>query len=352
MKWSLIFPLFLLVGCAAQKPLFVAVNPTPRASSPAIVSAQSTPKPQVKATPRLPQAWARAIEFSPDARFLAVGTLRDSDPKTGSISVRECATNRVVRSWNAPVGVKSLAFSPDGELMAVIGAYSRLSVWQWKKARLLHSEDLLASNGGRDEIAIKFSPDGRFLSVGILGVQLLNTKNWKRSKPWKTGFDSIVGDLVFSPKGRFLLATDAFDGAAGFSVMALSGRTQHNFPNFGAWSRPVFSRDGQLLTTNGDLLDGNVHLHDYHIACVWNAKTLKIKQFFHSENFQPQSFSPDARQVVGLNVNYENIGTLEIWSVKSGKRVRQFKQTAWRVLWIDAKTLLLGDENGVRRLTL
>ena len=353
MKLSFVLSCLLLAGCAVEKPVSVAVNPTPRATFQAVSSVQPTAKPKVKAAPRLPQAHVRAIEFSPDARFLAVGTLQKSFMPTidGEVTVRDCATNRIVKSWEISEGVKCLAFSPDEKRLAVTGANGKLTVWDWKNGRLLHSQILDVEKSTHDHISVAFSPDGRFLALGLEDTGWLNTKTWKsrRAIAFAPRFGvGSVGDVSFSPDGRFLLYVDTFEGYNGLSFIPLKGGKSRQITDFMARSKPVFSRDGRwLAVSDSDDSDGSP---------VWETKTLKVRQKLASQAFQPQSFSPDARQIAGLDVPDHRTdadqGTVEIWSVKSGKRIRKFKESARRVLWMDAKTLLIGDENGVRRLKI
>lgn len=64
------------------------------------------------------------------------------------------------------------------------------------------------------------------------------------------------------------------------------------------------------------------------------------------------------RLIAGIDVgeyggSNSDIAPVEVWNTKSGKRVQRFdrfEQTARAVVWLDNKTLLAGDEDGVRKL--
>ena len=335
MKPLFLFALLTLGGCTANKPIQVAVNPT-SASNPAKTT-QSKPA----ATPEPPVTEVRAVEFSRDARWLAVGTLRRAEEIDGRVSMRDVATNKVAKLWTLKGGVRALALSPDGETVAVMGAFGKLSVWDWKSARLLHTEVLAATddNGGGDKASLAFAPNGRLLATGTGGVRLLSTRDWKTQK--KLSFDignSFLDFIGFSPDSQSLVAAFEDIGPAYLLVNLKSGR-RRVLQRGDALASPVFSPDGMLFVGSS---------HEQSI--VLNLRRSKFKQIFKSEKFQPQAFSPDSRFVVGVASEGEDEGQVEVWSVATGKRVRQFKETTRRVVYLDAKTLLAGDENGARRL--
>ena len=149
----------LLVGsCTAQKPVQVALNPT---SSP---KPANSPTPKPKATPEPPPVEVRAVEFSRDLKWMAVGTLRRTVDIDGTITVWNCSTNKVEKSWTLKGGAKFVAFSPDGTLLAVAGTERRLTVWNWQKGNVLHSQTMKFELGGDDRMALAYSPDGRSLA--------------------------------------------------------------------------------------------------------------------------------------------------------------------------------------------
>ena len=78
------------------------------------------------------QAEPRAVEFSPNFKWLAVGTLqRHALTTTGTVEVRDVATNRVVKRWTLAEGVRNLAFSPDGSTLATGGFEGAHEVLRW-----------------------------------------------------------------------------------------------------------------------------------------------------------------------------------------------------------------------------
>jgi WD40 repeat protein len=77
-----------------------------------------------------------ALAYSPDGKYLAVGDW------TGSVSLREAATDKRVREWQTNGGlalfgarlwIDSLCFSPDGRLLACGRADGTSSIWNLAK---------------------------------------------------------------------------------------------------------------------------------------------------------------------------------------------------------------------------
>ena len=81
---------------------------------------------------------------------------------------------------------------------------------------------------------------------------------------------------------------------------------------------------------------------------VYDIGQSKIVREFGASGFDFIEFSPDARFFV--DTNFHDDVKVEIWNIKSGQRVRRFDFTARAVVWLNGKTLLAGDENGVRPL--
>lgn len=338
MKPIFFFACVIGSSCALQNPVPVAANPAAKAPT----RSQSNGPTEAHPSP----GNVRAVEFSRDFKWLAVGTFRVRDSTDGIVTIRQVATNRVVRTWTLGGGVKFLAFSPDGNALAVAGVGGKLSLWNWKTGRLLHSQTL-NTDDDPDRMSLAFSPDGHTLAVGVRNITLLDTKSWRGRKllAYSVPFD-VVGHVVFSPNGGQLLASDNFEGNRGYSLVSLKKRKARSTPGFIAMSAPVFSRNGRFFAGGAQ----KFYREPPSAAFVWDARTLKIKRTFESERFQPQAFSPDARFVAGIADEGDYEGRVEIWSVSSGKRVRVFQQSARRVVWPHSATLLVGDETGVRRV--
>ena len=251
----------------------------------------------------------KALAFSPDGSLLAVGTsigqvklfntrtgLDSSSVRTGDLvrslddKKAKLADKRTPKNWQSPrraMGrVASLAFSPDGSLLAVCGdsfgdfsirfdpvasrranvkttGPGRLKVWEVKTGTLKH--DLVGYSHAH---AVAFSPDGNLLacagqwrskSGGGSGVRIWNPHTGTtmrilttdvnvRSGAWSVAF-SPDSELVAIGSQRFFDKHGIRDaGSGGVSLTHVSsGVTQWLQTVPGSARRVAFSPDGKSV---------------------------------------------------------------------------------------------------------
>jgi WD40 repeat protein len=151
-----------------------------------------------------------SIAFSPNGRLLAVGTQATGNASLGpkgishGIRVWNVATHDLVATLKAPNNddpILSVAFSPDSSLLAA-GTYDDgTQVWN------VATHQLVATLGSGEVVAtVAFSGDG-LLAAGLDGggTQLWNLKTGKLVATLAHGPDN-VSSLAFSPSGSLLAA--------------------------------------------------------------------------------------------------------------------------------------------------
>lgn len=167
------------------------------------------------------KGWVGGLAFSPDSKTLvACGVDPDQPPPAGrfqvpdtSIAVWDVTTGKPVGAFKGQKETRTVAFSPDGALIASAGK-GGLHLWDVKTGKVVRSVD--AHSGQVRTIA--FSPDGKFLASdaaigGDVTVGLWETGTLKRAT-LAPDYKGNVNTLAFSPDGKAL----AFGGFGGDSV--------------------------------------------------------------------------------------------------------------------------------------
>ncbi len=158
----------------------------------------------------------RSVAFSPDGRRLASGSgQRDGDTshsrETHYIRLWDVATGKEVRKFlpREQADVSSLAFSPDGKILASVGRNSwkqnTPTVYLWNP----ETGQELSRFGGTDKAgyakSVAFSPDGKTLAVGYRDhtIRFWDPGTGKELHSLR-GHRSEVESVAFSPGGKSL----------------------------------------------------------------------------------------------------------------------------------------------------
>lgn len=201
------------------------------------------------------------MAFSPDGKTLASGS------QDNTVSIWNVATGKEFFSLDASgyieIGrsgesydVNSVAFSPDGTMVAAGTSYDKIWVWNAATGKKRRELQGVGRWEGYDYVsAVAFSPDGRILaSAGSAGgsVQLLDVATWKELRVL-TAYQNWVNSISFSPDGKILAAGSGF----GVKLWDVStGKALNTLENSGA--TVSFSPDGKFLASISD--DGVVHI--------------------------------------------------------------------------------------------
>jgi RNA polymerase sigma factor (sigma-70 family) len=245
---------------------------------------------------RAPEGGVDAIAFSRDGKLVSGAGL------TGDVFLWDAATGRELRRL-AGHGrqVRGVAFAPKGDRV-VSGDEAVARVWDVATGKALHT---LAVEGGVSTVA--FSPDGRLVAAGSAkGAAHVWEADTGKAVHQLRGVGDYVHALVFSPDGRALLSAvqngpvAVWDVTTGKPLAALPGQ-EHQIHSL------AYSPDGKLLATGGG--SGQIRLWE------WPARKERWHVAAHPDSVQTLSFSPDGRALASGSAE----SAVRLWDVASGK---------------------------------
>ena len=243
-----------------------------------------------------------SIAFSPNGKLLANGSL------TGEIRLWNINSGRLIRKLTDQYGfIKSLSFSPDGELLASGSDDGSILVWDIETGRY---EPFLAERM-RGISCLSFSSDGKMLLGGSVNGDIhlfdVETRNTLRTF---TGHIAEISHLMFSPDDS-KIASIGWDGSIRLwdieSAKQLKTMSMPISGHFrGYWREIWFADDGDLFAIN---LDYNHFIH------LWNVSAGKYMQSLkgHASHLSCFSISADGQTLASSSAD----GTILLWDLKS-----------------------------------
>lgn len=244
---------------------------------------------------RLGQGRVSATALSPDGRWVLVAS-------DAGLWWHDAADMSLHALWTDDAAYASdAAFSPDGQKI-VTGGGKTASIWDIQTGRIETTLEH-TSKGGVNSVA--YSPDGRLIAgiVDRKDIVLWDAETGERRAPMEERFGRWGGPLLFSPNGRLVACRAGVAcgrGAESIAVLDVdTGETAAHFTNMDGALNLSFSPCGRRLASGER---GAVH--------VWDINSGK----------QIERFSADGENC--MLVSYTLLGELRAAEESSGGQQR------------------------------
>lgn len=257
------------------------------------------------------------VAFSPNGKMIASGS-RDGMLKLWNLSKNTTGTTPTSgRTLGENLyGENAIAFSPDGKTLASGSDDDTIKIWDIGKGQLLHT--LKGHTGWVSDLA--FSPDGKTLISSSFDHTI---KVWHLGKDANTqpveirtlkGHTAWIFAIALTPDGK-TLASCSFDNT--IKIWNLDkGEVRHTLKgNSNRVLALAISSDGETLASgNGD---GTIQL--------WNLTSGQLTKRFkgHKDWVRTLAISPDGNILASGSGSGDK--TIKIWNLRSGKLLRTLK---------------------------
>ncbi|MFN7759432.1 MAG: protein kinase domain-containing protein [Pseudanabaena sp.] len=238
-----------------------------------------------------------SVAFSPDGKMIATGSV-DNTVKLWSLEGKELQTLK------GSAIVSSVAFSPDGKMIAADSDGKTIKLWN------LEGKEIQTFQGHGDPvISVAFSPDGKTIATGSYDntVELWNLES-KEIQTFK-GHSGDVYSVAFSPDGK-TIASGSWDDT--IKLWNLEGKELQTFKGHKYTVYSVaFSPDGKTIASGS--MDRTVKL--------WDLQGKELQTFKgHSGSVYSVAFSPDGKTIASGSGDE----TVKLWNLE-GKEIQTFQ---------------------------
>ena len=267
----------------------------------------------------------KSIAFSPDGDMIASGGWDIIDrPRT--LWVDDYTSPGTIQLWDVATGerrttltvntdnVFTVAYSPNGSSLVSGSNDGTILLWDTTTYEL---KDSLTGN----PYAVAFSPDSKTLAISDnKKITLWNTNSGEHQFTLTEHTDN-VGNLIFNSDGR------TFAGIGGDSTIRLwDAVTGEHLKTITGHTRSVssisFNVDGSMLATGGGHDDGTsgdkiIRIWNVHSGSLQNTFKVPIGRWveYDRQLIDYVSYSPDGKT---LATGSED-GTIRLWDAESGK---------------------------------
>lgn len=240
----------------------------------------------------------------------------------GQVSTDNLPTG-VIKRFTHGVSVYTVAFSPDGQLLASGGNNNKAILWSVTNRK----EQTTFRGHTKSVMSVVFSPDGKALASASHDghIRLWNVDSKRRHAVFTHTRTGWVRGVAFSPDGQ-LLASGGGNQHGSVMLWDVGGNQRIN-PMVGHAAiveSVAFSPDGRLLASASR--DKTVKL--------WDVNTQQIRKDLtkHKSVVYAVAFSPDGKTLATSSRDY----TIKLWSVSSGEDFATFEIGRDRYVYAEA----------------
>jgi WD40 repeat protein len=250
-----------------------------------------------------------SVAFSPDGKILATG---DSN---GEICLRQVSdgkqlfTRREHANW-----IVSLAFHPDGRTLASSSTDCTIKLWDTATGQCLQT----LQEHENEVWSVAFSPDGNTLASGSddCTIKLWLTETGECLETLGRNTNHVLA-VAFSPDGKTLAS-----GGADNNIGLWDLNTRQRFKIFSGHSHPIraiaFSPDGEFLASSSE---------DYTVR-LWEVSTGQCLKTFQGHT--NQVFAVAFHSQGNLLVSGSHDRTVKLWNVSTGQCLKTFQgHSSW-----------------------
>ncbi|WP_055074966.1 WD40 repeat domain-containing protein [Pseudanabaena sp. 'Roaring Creek'] len=263
----------------------------------------------------------RSVAFSPDGKIIASGSF-DNSIKLWNLEGKELQT--LTGHSN---GVRSVAFSPDGKTIASGSFDKSIKLWN------LEGKELRTLTGHSNAVlSIAFSPNGKTIASSS-SDKTIKLWNLEGKELQMLNVHSTVLSVTFSPDGK-IIASGSSDktiklwNLEGKELQTLTGHSNDVLS-------VAFSPDGKTIASGSD--DNSIKL--------WNLEGKELQTLTgHSNKVRSVAFSPDGKTIASSGFDK----SIKLWNLE-GKELQTLTGHSNRVRSItfspDGKTIASGSSD-------